>query len=115
MNGPQPVSLTPYLICSPGDADLGRELAARGEGELAQPHLPPADQGQRRRRRRRLATAAAVVSVVVVVTRRLRFEEQTQMVQGRQGKNRVRGAIGYVCLGQIPEDLFSSLIRLRMH
>ena len=67
------------------DADPGRELAARGEGELAEPHLSAPDEGRQwpsfRRQRRRNRILALVV------------EEQAAMVQGRQGKVKIKGGI----------------------
>ena len=67
------------------DADPGRELAARGEGELAEPHLSAPDEGRQwpsfRRQRRRNRILALVV------------EEQAAMVQGRKGKVKIKGGI----------------------
>ena len=63
------------------DADPGRELAARGEGELAEPHVSAPDEGRRRRHRSERGPNGIVVVIALCCV-----EEQAEMVQGRQGK-----------------------------
>ena len=70
------------------DADPGRELAARGEGELAEPHLSAPDEGRQWPSHRSQCRRNRILAFVIVVV-----EEQAEMVQGRQGKVEIKGDI----------------------